>query len=494
MATVDLEPLIALNPSTGEELARIPVTPPDEVVALVEHARREGAAWGLLHVRDRIAAVSRLWKILARDADALADAVRDEIGKPLPEAQFEVVGMLDALRWTVKNARSVLADERIGPGWQRVAMMAPATVRWKPLGVVGVIGTWNYPLLLDVPALAQALVAGNAVAWKPSEQSSYVATLVRDRVREANLPEGLVASLFGGPEVARALIDSDLLAKGFFTGGAENGRQVATALAAKLTPTVMELSGFDPAIVLPDSPLESTVKALTWAAFVGAGQTCISVKRIYVVGDARPFAEALARHARTLRVGDPAGDVDLGPMISVRARDRFHATIREAIAAGAEPLFGGEIPEGPGSFYPPTVLLNGAGSETILEGVFGPVVLVSGVANADEAVRRCNASAYGLGASVWGRDRRVCRELGDRIEAGMVTINDAVTPSGHAGAPFGGTKRSGFGRTRGVLGLREFVEPQTRFERGAGGTRPQLFPYTRGLGRVLAFYRRLFHS
>ena len=201
-----------------------------------------------------------------------------------------------------------------------------------------------------------------------------------------------------------------------------------------------ELSGFDPAIVLPDAPLESTARALTWASFVGAGQTCVAVKRVYVVGDPAPWAEALAAKARALRVGDPAaGPVDVGPMISAEARDRFHATIGAAVAAGARVLAGGSPVEGPGSFYPPTVLLaDTPGAESALAGCFGPVVVVRGVADAEAAVEAANAGPFGLSASVWGRDLRLARSLAVRLEAGTVAVNEAVTTSAHASAPFGG--------------------------------------------------------
>ena len=495
MATTATADLVARNPANGAEIARVPVTPPEDVALLVASARAAQESWGALPIGERVAVVRRFWKILSRDHDVLARAIRDEIGKPEAEARFEVVGTLDALRWTVKNARRVLTDERLGPGWQRAALLGPAVVKWRPLGVIGIVGTWNYPLLLDAPTLAQALVAGNAVAWKPSERCSFVASLVRDRLAEARFPDGLVASLFGGPEVARALVASGNLAKGVFTGGIEAGRAVAVGLAQTGTPAVLELSGFDPAIVLPDSPFDATVKALTWAAFVGCGQTCVGVKRIYVVGDPRPWAVAIAERANLLRVGDPAGGVvDVGPMISEEARDGFHRTIVAAVAAGAEVICGGEPIAGPGWFYRPTVLLNrGGGAEAELEGVFGPVVIVDGVGTDDEAASRANFWHYGLAASVWGRDRTRCRRLADRLESGMVTINDAVTPSGHASSPFGGTKGSGHGRTRGAFGLREFVEPQARHERRPGGFRPHLFPYSGKLDTMLGFYRRWFH-
>jgi acyl-CoA reductase-like NAD-dependent aldehyde dehydrogenase len=357
------------------------------------------------------------------------------------------------------------------------------------------IGTWNYPLLLNAPPIAQALAAGNAVVWKPSELAPLSGMKLKESLAEACVPDGLVSVVFGGPEVGRALVEADI-DKGFFTGGVRNGRKVLVALAARGIPAVAELSGFDPAVVLPEAPFAPTVKSLAWAAFVGAGQTCVAVKRVFVVGDARRWADALAREARALRVGDPARrGIDVGPLISEAARERVHATIRAAVAAGAEILSGGAPPDGPGWFYPPTVLLAATPEpEKALQGVFGPVVVVRGVPDVAAAVAAANASRYGLAASVWSRDTRAAAAVAGRLEAGMVTVNEAVTPTMHASAPFGGTKASGFGRTHGPYGLREFTRPHVTFTRRAGGFRPQVFPYDKlPVARFLGVYRRLFH-
>ena len=494
MANAEVESLIARNPATGAEIGRIAATPPDAVAALVDRARAASSAWADRPIVERIEVVRRWWKILAGEAESLAAVIRDEIGKPLPEAQMEVTGALDAIRWTVKKARSALADSRIAPGWQRMALMGAARLRWRPLGVVGIVGTWNYPVFLDAPAIAQALVAGNAVAWKPSESAILVADRLCETLGRCGLPPGLVAPLFGGPAIGQALIASDL-DKAFFTGGTVTGRLVAAGLATRGIPAVAELSGFDPAIVLPDAPLDSTARALTWAAFIGAGQTCVAVKRVYVVGDAGPLAADLARRAGALRVGDPGGGaVDMGPMISVAARARVHETILRAIAAGATVLHGAEPIAGLGAFYRPTVLLaRDDAPERVLQGIFGPVVVVRGVEDDDEAVAAANGTGFGLAASVWGRERARARAVAARLRAGTVSINDAVTPTGLASAPFGGTKMSGFGRVRGVLGLREFASPQVAHQRGPGGFRPHLFPYSDRLGTIFASYRRLFH-
>lgn len=496
-ATAGDDVLVARNPTTGEEIGRVRATPPEEVGAIVEKARHAQAGWLDLGWSERRRVLDRWRRILCRDADELANLVCTEIGKPRIEAMGgDILPTLDAIRWTVRHASSALADRRIGPGWQRMLMFSTGTCRWVPFGVVGMIGTWNYPMFLNAPPIAQALAAGNGVVWKSSESSPLCGAKIEETLREAGFPEGLVAVVQGGPAVGRALVES-AIDKGMFTGGLEGGRNVLRALGGRGIPALAELSGFDPAIILPDAPMDSTVRSLTWAAYVGCGQTCVAVKRVIVVGDPEPWAVALAAAARALRVGDPSGSgVDVGPMISPRARERFHAMIEEAVSRGASIRAGGHPIGDEGAFYAPTVLLAGsAAAEDAVEGAFGPVMVVRGVADEAEAEQAANRSHFALAASVWGRDTRAAGRVGRRLHAGMVSINDAVTPTAHAGAPFGGGKASGYGRTKGVFGLREFAQTQVVFSRSAGGFRPQLFPYTatRTLDRVFSLYRVFFH-
>jgi len=498
MSTVLENVLITSNPATGAEVGRIRVTPTGRVAEIVAQARAVQQDWGQRPWKQRREVLARWWKILDRDVSDWTELIRDEIGKPGVEALAgDVVPTLDAFRWTVKHGGRTFRDERVSPGWQRWLLMPPARLRWCPVGVVGMIGTWNYPLFLNAPPIAQALAAGNAVVWKPSELAVRTGQKIQESLEEAGVPAGLVTAVFGGSEVGQALVESEL-DKGFFTGGIENGRRVLATLGSHGVPAVAELSGFDAAIILPGAPLRSTVRALTWAAFVGCGQTCVAVKRVYVVGDAGPWAEEFAARARALEVGDPAQQgTDIGPMITANARERFDRQIKDAIRAGALVLAGGTSLSGPGWFYAPTVLqAKTAEAETALAGAFGPVILIRGVPDVDAAAAATNASSFALGASVWARNARAARPLASRLQAGMVCINDAVTPTAHAGAPFGGCKASGFGRTHGALGLREFSQPQVHFERRPGGFRPQLFPYSKAatVERFLAVYRRLFHS
>jgi acyl-CoA reductase-like NAD-dependent aldehyde dehydrogenase len=479
-------------------LGRVNLTGACEVEELVARARAVQPAWAATDWKNRRAILRRWWQILAKDADSWAELIRSEIGKPYVEALAgDVVSSLDCIRWTVKRGGRVLAPERIGPSWQRALFLPSATVRWVPYGVIGMVGTWNYPLFLNGPPIAQALAAGNAVVWKPSELAPLCGVKLEQSLLAAGFPDGLIATLHGGPDVGRALVNS-AIDKMMFTGGIETGRRIIGELAGRGIPAVAELSGFDAAIVLADAPLDSSAKALAWAAFVGCGQTCIAVKRIYTVGDPAPLANAIAAIARNLTVGDPANSaVDLGPMISRAARDRFHQMVLASAAAGGRILAGGEPILTDGSYYPPTVIVaENQRAEDALSGSFGPVVVIRAAKDRQHAISLANQSGYALAASVWSANLAAAQEVAHQLHAGMISINDAVTPASHAGAPFGGCKSSGFGRTKGKLGLREFVQPQTFVARKPGGFRPQLFPYSAGTFtiRFLKLYLRAFHG
>jgi acyl-CoA reductase-like NAD-dependent aldehyde dehydrogenase len=472
-------------------------TPPADVSAAVARARSAQPAWAALPIRDRLAPLDAWYRRLAASADAWADRLVHEIGKPRPEAVAEVLSTLDQMRWVRDNARRVLADERLPRGRQFFQLVPPARLAWAPLGVIGIIGTWNYPLYLNAPAIAAALSAGNAVVWKPSELAPQSGLDLQNSL-DGLLPDpSLAQAVYGDGPVGAALTASGI-DKGHFTGGVPVGRRFLADLAARGIPAVAELSGFDPALVRPDADLARTIPPLAWAAFIGAGQTCVAVKRVYVVGNPAPWAAALAEKAKALRLGDPAqsDDIDVGPLISPQARDRFDAYVQKAVAAGAKLLAGGVPVADSTRLYPPTVLLADPGNtapESALAGCFGPVVIVRGVASDDEAVAAANASDFGLAASVWGRDRRAAKAVARRLQAGMVAVNEAVTPLAHAAAPFGGVKASGFGRVHGDIGLRECASPQVIHVRRAGGFRPQVYPYAARSARTLRAILRWFH-
>jgi acyl-CoA reductase-like NAD-dependent aldehyde dehydrogenase len=491
--------LLPVAPASGSVLASIPIASPQQIAQAAAQARSAQLAWSQTPLGDRVAFIQRWHDQIAARQSRWIDLLAREIGKPHVETLSELAATLDQLRWLARHARACLRSATLQPAWQRFMLLGKARVRYAPKGLIGILGTWNYPLLLNAPVLAGALLAGNAVLWKPSESASLSGAALQQSLLDAAPPPNLAACVFGGPEVGRALIASgiDHLV---YTGGVAGGRAALQEAGSRGIPATIELAGFDPALILPDAPLESTIPPLLWAAFAGAGQTCVAIKRIYVIGPprrARAWAEALARRAALLRLGDPASsnNVDIGPLISLPARDRFLASIQYAAAAGAEILTGGRAPDIPGAFALPTVLWTESERiEPLLEGIFGPVVLVRPVPDPSAAIAAANASNLALAASIWGKNRKNCRDLARRIHAGIITINDAVTPSAHAAAPFGGVKSSGFGRVHGPHGLLEFVHPVATHERPLHSFRPHIFPYShRGL-RLVEMYLRLFHS
>ncbi len=232
MSLVLEDVLITSNPATGAESGRVQTTPPVRVAELVARARTAQQDWGQRPWKERREVLIRWWRTLSRDVDSWTELIRDEIGKPSVEALAgDVLPTLDALRWTIRHGERALKDVRIGPGWQRWLLMPAARMRWCPVGVVGMIGTWNYPLFLNAPPIAQALAAGNAVVWKPSELAVRTGQKLQQSLEDSGIPEGLVAAVIGGPEIGQAIVEADL-DKGFFTGGIANGRRVIAGLGA----------------------------------------------------------------------------------------------------------------------------------------------------------------------------------------------------------------------------------------------------------------------
>jgi len=347
-----------------------------------------------------------------------------------------------------------------------------------PIGVVLVITPWNYPWGLTLPVVAAALVAGNTVVLKPAPATTVVGLRLGELAQKAGLPLGTVNVLAVDDAVAASLVEDPRLGKIVFTGSVATGKRVMVAAAKNLTPVVLELGGKDPAIVCRDADLDRAARGIVWGAFLNCGQTCASVERVYVE---RPVADALLERVvaetQRLRLGDPArGEVEVGPLTMERQRRVVLDHVEDALARGARALTGGAPVEGPGFFYPPTVLAGVDHSMAIMrEETFGPVLPVMAVDSLDEAIRLANDSPYGLTASGWTRSQTTAQRLQRELVAGVVTINDHASSFGEPTAPWGGTKWSGIGRTHGLLGLREMVQPRyVSRDRGRG---PELWWY-----------------
>ena len=451
------------NPATGETLATVPDLGSAEVAALAEAARAAQPGWweAGFDSRAEVFGAARRW--LVESAERVVGTICAETGRPADETQFaELSYGLAALEFWARQAPAYLADEEIESASPFVRGRR-MVVRYEALGVVGVIGPWNYPLNNSFGDCIPALAAGNSVVMKPSEVTPMTSLLMAEMLTECGIPEGAFQVATGRGETGAALIDEvDFV---MFTGSVATGKKVMAQAARTLTPVALELGGKDPMLVLADADLERAANAAVHYSMQNAGQTCISTERVYVEAPIYDqFVDLVTKKVAGLRQGAPhgPGSVDLGAVIHPPQSDIVEAHVRDAVAKGARVVSGGHRSDTDGHFYEPTLLLDVDHSmEGMREETFGPTLPIMKVADADEGVRLSNDSAYGLQASVWTKDVEKGERLARRIEAGAVTVNDAQINYVALELPMGGWKSSGLGTRHGADGIRKYTKKQT---------------------------------
>lgn len=475
------------SPGSGELLATLPVHTEQDVQAAVARARRAFEAWGGLSHGRRRHHLLNFRRELVRRMDEIVDTIHRENGKPRADAGSELMLAVAHITHAANRAGEVFKTKYVSPA---PLMNMKARIDYHPMGVIGVIGPWNYPIFTPMGSIAYALAAGNTVVFKPSELTPMIARIMQECAQAAiPIPDVLqVVTGFGETGSALARADVDKIA---FTGSAATGRRVMMAAAEKLTPVLMELGGNDPLIVMANADIDKAAKSAVFGGLTNAGQACISTERVYVEDAVYDqFVEAAVREASRIKVGDD-DKCQLGAMTMEKQIGIVRAHLEDAVEKGARALVGG-LDSIKGRFISPTVLVDLTPDMKIMkEETFGPVLPITRVRDLDEAVKLANDTPYGLGSSVFGGEG--AESLADRIKAGMTGVNAVIAFAAVPNLPFGGVGESGFGRIHGDEGMLEFVRTKStvseRFEiPGVGlsfGNPSQQLEQVRGLIKTM---------
>ena len=442
-----------VNPATEAVIASVPDASREQLDAAVAAARAAFPGWAATPIAERRAALNKLGDALLAEIDGFKRLLTAEQGKPHADAQMEAGGAGMWLKGAAALDLPVTVNEDSAERYSET--------RHVPIGVVGAIAPWNFPMLLAMFKVGPALLAGNTMVLKPSPFTPLT-TLKFGELAAGILPPGVLNVISGGDQLGPWMTEHPGIDKVSFTGSTATGRRVMQSASATLKRVTLELGGNDPAIVMPDVDVEKVAEELFWAAFRNNGQICIATKRMYVHKDVyEPLKAAIVAYARTVKIGDGAEQgTQIGPINNKPQYDRVLDLIQDARDKGYDFLIGGEAADIPGYFIPVTIIDNPPeDSRIVQEEQFGPVLPLLKFDDLDEVVARANATDYGLGGSVWGADEDRALAIAERIASGTVWINETqhLTPF----AAFGGMKQSGVGVEGGVEGLLEYTNAQT---------------------------------
>jgi succinate-semialdehyde dehydrogenase/glutarate-semialdehyde dehydrogenase len=448
--------LSSVNPATGEPFARFDELDDAGLEARLARAAASFRSWRRVPTAERCRLMLRAAEVLEANKDRFGRTMTLEMGKTLKAAVAEVEKCAWVCRYYAENGERFLADEEMTSSATR------SYVRWLPLGPVLAVMPWNFPFWQVFRFAAPALVAGNVGLLKHASNVPQSALAIEEVFRLAGFPEGAFQTLLVGAARVQGIVADDRVVAATLTGSEWAGASVASAAGKAIKKTVMELGGSDPFIVMPSANLEAAVRTAVTARCINNGQSCISAKRFIVherTYDA--FEKAFVERMAALRVGDPLdAATDVGPIVNAAERDKLGEQVAAAVAAGGRVLTGGKALPGKGFFFPPTVIAGvPRGSAAAKDEIFGPVAMLFRARDAEEAVSIANETPFGLGSSVWTRDPAERQFFVDEIEAGATFVNAMVASDPRL--PFGGIKRSGYGRELGAVGMREFLNMKT---------------------------------
>ena len=445
------------NPATGEVLRKYPAMEPAAVERILDGAQAAFGAWREVPVEERAARMAAAASVLDSARDRYARLMVEEMGKPIQQARAEIEKCAWCCRYYAEEGPRHLAPHDVATD------ASHSFVAYEPLGVVLAVMPWNFPFWQVFRFAAPALVAGNAGVLKHASNVPGCALAIEEVFAQAGFPDGLFRALLVGSDRVSSILEDTRVRAATLTGSTPAGRSIAAKAGQLVKKTVLELGGSDAYVVLADADLEQAVAACVSSRLVNGGQSCIAAKRFIVDRSiARPFAARMVERMARTRMGDPMSeDTELGPLARADLRDEVHQQVVRSVDSGARLLLGGEVPTGPGAFYPPTVL-GGVrrGMPAADEELFGPVAAILEASGEEEAIEIANDSPFGLGAAVFTADRAKGEEIArTRLDAGCCFVNDFVRSDPRL--PFGGVKESGYGRELGEVGMREFVNIKT---------------------------------
>ena len=494
------------RPSDGSLLGEVPLCSPFDVLQAIERARSVQRQWIALTAEERFGKLARIAEIVGDHAEEIAESIQAETGKPRVEALTEVLVVMDLLRYYDEVAPRILRRQWVKTGWM---IGKSAYLYREPYGVVGVICPWNYPFILPMDVVAAALYGGNAAVVKPSEYTPFTALKMIHLCRKAELPDGLVQVVPGAWKAGDALAGGGT-DKVVFIGSSQTGRKVMARAAESLTPVALELGGKDAAVVFDDADLDRAANGVVFGAFFNAGQTCLSIERVFVMESVHDeFVAKVVALTEKLRVGTE-GEFDIGPISTVAQLRVVEDQLEDALLRGGRVLTGsGRLEDGSNLFLPTVLVDVDASMKVMWEETFGPILPIVRVKDEEEALRMVNVNPFGLFASPWTDDRERGERFGEKLRVGGVSINDVLSHYAIPGIPMGGVGESGFGRRRGLGGLEELTRSRSVVIHRTGLSRELWwFPYNKkgeklvkvlletrqetGIRRVWAAFRSFF--
>jgi acyl-CoA reductase-like NAD-dependent aldehyde dehydrogenase len=443
--------LITINPTTEKILNKYTIMTKENVSSIVKKARNAYKEW-VKDLDKRIDSLYHVAQELRKNKENLSRTATNEMGKAIKEARAEIDKCAWAIEYFADNGKNFIHDESFNTDARK------SIIKFEALGVIASIMPWNFPYWQALRFAAPSLIAGNTIVLKPASATMQCGLEIEKTFDKAGLSEGIFQTVIGDSSVAEILVDSDVNAV-TFTGSVPVGAKVAQRATSQLKKTVLELGGSDPFIVCADADIEKASTGAVKGRFINCGQSCIASKRFIVVKNiAKEFIEKFIQKTEKLKVGDPSSDdTDLGPLVNAKALKTIESQVNDSTKEGAEVLTGGEqIVGNKGYFYKPTILGNITPNMRIVnEEVFGPVAPILIAENEKEAIKLANDSEFGLGASIWTEDLENAEVLSSIIKSGIVSVNNVVVSDPRV--PFGGIKKSGFGRELSRYGMLEFV-------------------------------------